>query len=292
MPHHNHHQTPKPNKIYSATIVKDVNNNKNSSSSNKIGYKFDLINWIPTHCPLPPLTNSISEMDLLKSDLYFVGEGKKQGEAWAARLAQVHQASGLAGTIYFPDVVVAAAVGVVTGSCVGSLIPLLFSAILSEYFLDLCGLTDANRIEDSSYEFSVLDSNSLLFLFKYAPEVAKGLHIGQELSFETANMSHRETWLASSSDDLRVEVAVVEQVSDDEAERLKAFSQIGQNKLFFPPTLHNGYRRKNGESLLVRVPRSFPKLDNFSPLKLLGRRQTEEQEISSKAETKTERSRD
>jgi hypothetical protein len=34
-----------------------------------------------------------------------------------------------------------------------------------------------------------------LFLFKYAPEVAKELHIGQELSFETANMSHRETWM-------------------------------------------------------------------------------------------------
>lgn len=72
-----------------------------------------------------------------------------------------------------------------------------FSAILSENFFYFCGLTDVDRIVDSSYEFSVVDSNSLLFLFKYAPEVAKELHIGQELSFETANMSHRETWMVS-----------------------------------------------------------------------------------------------
>jgi hypothetical protein len=72
-----------------------------------------------------------------------------------------------------------------------------FSAILSENFFYFCGLTGVNRIVDSSYEFSVVDSNSLLFLFKYAPEVAKELHIGQELSFETANMSHRETWMVS-----------------------------------------------------------------------------------------------
>lgn len=56
-------------------------------------------------------------------------------------------------------------------------------------------LTDANRILDSSYDFSIVDSNSLLFVFKYAPEVAKDLHVGTDFSFKTANMSHRETWM-------------------------------------------------------------------------------------------------
>ncbi|KAJ6689179.1 hypothetical protein OIU85_005570 [Salix viminalis] len=127
---------------------------------------------------------------------------------------------------YVPDAVVAATVGVVTGWCVGPLIPVcshwlarfsilqllshvsvLALALSSQFFpysnaapkrvvfQHTLVTTDVNRIVDSSYEFSVVDSNSLLFLFKYAPEVAKELHIGQELSFETANMSHRETWM-------------------------------------------------------------------------------------------------
>lgn len=56
-------------------------------------------------------------------------------------------------------------------------------------------MTDANQVVESSYDFSVVDSNSLLFLFKHAPEVAKELHISSELSFETAKLSHRETWM-------------------------------------------------------------------------------------------------
>ncbi|KAG6766299.1 hypothetical protein POTOM_030373 [Populus tomentosa] len=127
---------------------------------------------------------------------------------------------------YVPDVVVAASVGVVTGWCVGPLIPVcshwlarssilqllshisvLALALSSQFFpysnaapkrvvfQHTLVTTGVDRIVDSSYEFSVVDSNSLLFLFKYAPEVAKELHIGQELSFETANMSHRETWM-------------------------------------------------------------------------------------------------
>ncbi|KAG6759134.1 hypothetical protein POTOM_035602 [Populus tomentosa] len=225
---------------------------------------------------------------------------------------------------YVADVFVAATIGVATGLCVGPIIPVcshwlarssilqlllhvsVLALALSSQFFPYSNLapkrvvfqhtlvtTDANRIVNSSYEFSVLDSNSLTFLFKYAPEVAKGLHMGQELSFETANMSPRETWLrsarswgrnsnldyssdleevwlavlnitgplsswsfadnklpdpetveggppsyilrlsgtsqanwtfwleASGSDDLRVEVAVVDQVLDDEAQRLK-----------------------------------------------------------------------
>lgn len=57
------------------------------------------------------------------------------------------------------------------------------------------GSTDANQIVESSFDFSVVDSNSFLFLFKYAPEVAKELHIGPEFSLEAANISKRETWM-------------------------------------------------------------------------------------------------
>lgn len=56
-------------------------------------------------------------------------------------------------------------------------------------------MTDANQVVDSSYEFSVLDSNSLLFLFEHAPDVAKELHINSKSSFETAKTSHRENWM-------------------------------------------------------------------------------------------------
>lgn len=57
------------------------------------------------------------------------------------------------------------------------------------------GFSDANQVADSSYDFSVVDSNSLLFLFKYAPEVAKELQIDSEFSFESANISQPETWM-------------------------------------------------------------------------------------------------
>ncbi|KAI7996826.1 Endoplasmic reticulum metallopeptidase 1 [Camellia lanceoleosa] len=128
---------------------------------------------------------------------------------------------------FVPDIVVAALTGVVTGWCVGPLIPVLGhllarSAIL-QFLLQLTVIamalssrffpysidapkrvvfqhtvltTDASHIVDTNYEFSVVDSNSLLFVFKHAPEVAKELHIGSELSFETANFSHQENWMA------------------------------------------------------------------------------------------------
>lgn len=56
-------------------------------------------------------------------------------------------------------------------------------------------ITDSNQIVDSSYDISVLDSNSLWFLFKHAPEMAKELHISSEFSFETAKLSRHETWM-------------------------------------------------------------------------------------------------
>jgi hypothetical protein len=73
--------------------------------------------------------------------------------------------------------------------------PSLILLILYSKKIVLLGLTGANQVVDSTYDFSVVDSNSLLFVFKYAPEVAKELHISSELSFETAMLSHRESWM-------------------------------------------------------------------------------------------------
>ncbi|XP_021281761.1 endoplasmic reticulum metallopeptidase 1 [Herrania umbratica] len=128
---------------------------------------------------------------------------------------------------YIPDIVVASAVGVVTGWCVGPLLPIcsewLARSSILQFFLHLSVIAlalssrffpystdapkrvvfqhtfltaDANQVVDSSYDFSVVDSNSLPFLFKYAPEVAKELHIGPEFSFDTANMSSQQTFMA------------------------------------------------------------------------------------------------
>ncbi|KAB1225806.1 Endoplasmic reticulum metallopeptidase 1 [Morella rubra] len=129
---------------------------------------------------------------------------------------------------FLPDVIVAVIIGVATGWCVGPLIPacghwLARSSIL-QFLLHLSVLAlalswqffpysmdapkrfafqhtfvtaDGNRLLDSTYDFAVVDSNSFPFVFKYAPEVAKELHISSEFSFETATLSQRETWVAT-----------------------------------------------------------------------------------------------
>ncbi|KAL5537792.1 hypothetical protein UlMin_042232 [Ulmus minor] len=128
---------------------------------------------------------------------------------------------------FIPDVVVAATIGVVTGWCVGPLIPVcgrwLARPSIMQFLLHLTvvGLAlssqffpyttaapkrvvfqhtfvtaDSNQVVESSYDFAVVDSNSLSFLFKYAPEVAKELQIGSDLSLETAKLCRRETWMA------------------------------------------------------------------------------------------------
>lgn len=128
---------------------------------------------------------------------------------------------------YITDIIVAAIIGVITGWCMGPLIPICGSwlarssilhfllhlsvlgmALSSQFFpyssaspkrvvFQHTFLTSGpNQLVDSSYDFSVVDSNSLTFIFKYAPEVAKELQIGSEFSVETANMSHRPTWMA------------------------------------------------------------------------------------------------
>ncbi|KAI3966619.1 hypothetical protein MKW92_024597 [Papaver armeniacum] len=74
---------------------------------------------------------------------------------------------------FVPDIVVAVLVGFVTGWCVGPLIPVV----------------------GNCYDFSVVDSNSLHFLFKYAPEVAEELQISSELSLEKFQESDRRTWM-------------------------------------------------------------------------------------------------
>ncbi|XP_057949566.1 uncharacterized protein LOC131144739 isoform X2 [Malania oleifera] len=128
---------------------------------------------------------------------------------------------------FIPDIIVATVVGLVAGWCVGPLIPVaghfLARSSIIQFLLHLSVVAlalssqffpysmdapkrvvfqhtfftaDANRIVDSSYDFAVLDSNSFLFLFKNAPEVAKELPIGSELSFETFSETHRDKWLA------------------------------------------------------------------------------------------------
>ncbi|PON82841.1 hypothetical protein TorRG33x02_214150 [Trema orientale] len=128
---------------------------------------------------------------------------------------------------FIPDVVVAAIIGGVTGWCVGPLLPVcghwlarrsimhfllhlsvLGLALSSQFFPYTTAApkrvvfqhtiltADSNRVVDSSYDFAVVDSNSLIFLFKYAPQVAKELQISPEFSFETAKLSHRESWMA------------------------------------------------------------------------------------------------
>ncbi|XP_023002838.1 endoplasmic reticulum metallopeptidase 1-like isoform X2 [Cucurbita maxima] len=128
---------------------------------------------------------------------------------------------------FIPDIVVAATIGVVTSVCVGPLIPVcghwlarssilqfllqlivIGLAVSSQFFpysmaapkrvvLQQTYLTSGpNHLENASYEISVVDSNSLIFLFKHAPDVAKELQTDLDLSFEIANLSRQENWLA------------------------------------------------------------------------------------------------
>lgn len=56
-------------------------------------------------------------------------------------------------------------------------------------------MADGNQVVESSYDLAVVDPNSMLFLFKHAPEVAKGLDVGSEFSLETATVTQPETWM-------------------------------------------------------------------------------------------------
>ncbi|KMT07478.1 hypothetical protein BVRB_6g150960 isoform A [Beta vulgaris subsp. vulgaris] len=124
---------------------------------------------------------------------------------------------------YMQDIVVAAMVGVVTGWCVSPLLPVigdwLARSSIMQALLQLSVLalaissgffpysrdapkrvvmqhailtTDSFQIADSSYEFTVVDSNSLSFLFKHAHDASEYLQIGSGYSSENT----RYRWLA------------------------------------------------------------------------------------------------
>ncbi|XP_020260937.1 endoplasmic reticulum metallopeptidase 1 isoform X1 [Asparagus officinalis] len=128
---------------------------------------------------------------------------------------------------FIPDIVVAAIIGLVTGWCVGPLIPVagrwLGKLSILQFLLQVTVLalalssqifpysvaapkrvllqhkfatTDAGQIVDSRYEFSVVDANSLTFLFKNAPEAAKFLGISSEFSFTEDYYSDKSSWVA------------------------------------------------------------------------------------------------
>ncbi|CAN1152416.1 Endoplasmic reticulum metallopeptidase 1 [Linum perenne] len=128
---------------------------------------------------------------------------------------------------YVPDAFVAFVVGIVTSWCVGPLIPVcgqwlarssilrfllqmsvLALAISSQFFpysntspkrliLEHSIITaGGSKILDSTYDISVVDSNSLLFLFKHSPEAAKQMQIGPDFSLETANKSNPSVWVS------------------------------------------------------------------------------------------------
>ncbi|XP_016198282.1 uncharacterized protein LOC107639321 isoform X3 [Arachis ipaensis] len=127
---------------------------------------------------------------------------------------------------YVPDVIVSALVVVVTGWSMGPLLPIcgqwLARSSILQFLLHLSVSALAlssqffpyamsapkrivfqhtfhnegtNRIVESTYDFAVTDSNSLLFLFKNAPELAKELNVSSEFSFELTSLSKRQDWM-------------------------------------------------------------------------------------------------
>ncbi|OIW19126.1 hypothetical protein TanjilG_03616 [Lupinus angustifolius] len=128
---------------------------------------------------------------------------------------------------YVPDVIVASLVGILTGWCVGPLMPIcggwlarlsilqfllhftVFSLAISCQFFPYATsapkrvvfqhtihTAGSSQIMESTYDFSVTDSNSLLFLFQHAPEVAKELNVTSDFSIESALVSQRQDWIA------------------------------------------------------------------------------------------------
>uniref|UniRef100_A0A8I7B2S2 Peptidase M28 domain-containing protein n=1 Tax=Hordeum vulgare subsp. vulgare TaxID=112509 RepID=A0A8I7B2S2_HORVV len=127
---------------------------------------------------------------------------------------------------FVPDIIVGAMVGLVVGWCFGPLAPIVSRwlaktsilhaflqitvvamAISSQLFPYSTGapkrvvlqhtfVTDASNIVESNYGFSVVDANSLEFVFNNAPEAAKWLKDNSELSFKEKYRSDRSTWVA------------------------------------------------------------------------------------------------
>lgn len=66
-------------------------------------------------------------------------------------------------------------------------------------FLTKCfksAFVGGNEITDSTYDLAVVDSNSMEFVFKHAPEVAEKLHAGSpSFPLGNAEVSPQEAWL-------------------------------------------------------------------------------------------------
>ncbi|CAN8238621.1 unnamed protein product [Cochlearia groenlandica] len=128
---------------------------------------------------------------------------------------------------YLADVAVAAVIGIITGLCVGPIIPvcdrwlakssiLIFLLHFSVVMLAVSSQifpyskdapkrvilqhtfisTGGNEITGSSYDLAVIDSNSMEFIFKHAPEVAKELNADPSFSLVNTEVSPQEAWLA------------------------------------------------------------------------------------------------
>lgn len=72
--------------------------------------------------------------------------------------------------------------------------PFQINSVVSYYYVN-ADLTGASKIMETTYDFAVVDSNTLPFVFKHAPEVANTLHINTELSFDAVKQSHQEEWM-------------------------------------------------------------------------------------------------
>uniref|UniRef100_A0A0D3GPT3 Uncharacterized protein n=1 Tax=Oryza barthii TaxID=65489 RepID=A0A0D3GPT3_9ORYZ len=155
----------------------------------------------------------------------------EQAHFWGAfglysLITLVYMLAGLSGGYFVADVIVGSVVGLVVGWCFGPVTPIASRwlaktsilhgllqvtvvglAISSQLFPYSTGapkrvvlqhtfVTDANSIVESHYGFSVVDANSLEFLFNNAPEAAKWLKDNSLLSFEEKYHSDRSSWLA------------------------------------------------------------------------------------------------
>ncbi|KAJ0256056.1 Zn-dependent exopeptidases superfamily protein [Hirschfeldia incana] len=174
---------------------------------------------------------------------------------------------------YLADVAVAAVIGIVTGLCVGPIIPIcgrwlakvsilkfllhftviilavssqLFPyskdapkrVILQHTFLS----TGGNEITGSSYDLAVIDSNSMEFIFKHAPEVAEGLHTGPSFSLGNAEVSPQEAWLALFP--ISCVVTTNGRFPAKANKILERYNQLPHLKTHKPPTIfENGTRR-------------------------------------------------
>ncbi|XP_059633546.1 uncharacterized protein LOC132276224 [Cornus florida] len=174
---------------------------------------------------------------------------------------------------FIPDVIVAAIIGAVTGWSVGPLVPVLghwlARSSVMQFLLHLGVLAlalssqffpyskdapkrvvfqhtiltaDVDHIMDSSYDFTVVDSNYLPFLFKYAPEVTKELHIGSESSFKIFSQFHRENWMALFPVSFLFSSSLTFPAKSDEI--LKQHRYFPYLSTYKPPTISNGGSRR------------------------------------------------